>query len=263
MNDRDRLDLMLAYAAGALEGPEEQAVRARLAEGDPRLAAALAEADEILARLSATVEPVAPPASLKSSVLSSLPDRRQHFSSPRMTGAASPAPARAAWPPLRLAVAAAVAAILIGGGLMYVALQERSTQVARLQAKLAERERQLGETQDVFGSADTKLTVLKPTDAGTQEYGRVIVDPTRRQVKVYIYSLVPPPPGKTYQLWLMPEGGGNPVPAPVFMVDATGRAVITADIPSNVKAVAGAAVSVEPPQGSASPSNVKLLSKAI
>jgi anti-sigma-K factor RskA len=70
----------------------------------------------------------------------------------------------------------------------------------------------------------------------------------------------PPPPGKAYELWLLPAAGGPPVPAGVFTPDIQGSAaVVFPDIPVNVQA-AGFGVTVEDAAGSKTPTSPIILS---
>ena len=275
MTDQERLDLATVYAAGALERPLEDAVRARLAAGDPALTGAVAEAQVVLARLAGTCPPVAPSAALRERILDGLPARRGGPVPATIASVVSddlppatlrlPTARRDASPGVsRYAAAAAVGALLIGGGLAYVGFQDRQARIARLESDLRDRGTQVAELRGTLGSADAKFTVLASATGDTkQEFGRVLVDPERKQVQVFLYKLVPPSPGRVYQLWLMPEGGGAPVPAPTFTVGSDQKAVVTATIPPGLSAVAGAAVSEEPPGGSTTPTTVRLVSKAI
>lgn len=274
MTEQERSNLLMAYAAGALEGPAVEVIRARLAAGDPDLTGKLAEAEVVLARLAGTASPVAPPPALKKRILDALPDKpraRAAGDEGSTTAYATAAIRKSSTRPVaapwlsRFAAAAAVAAVLVGGGLLYVGWQDRQARIARLEAELGDRTARGGDLQGTLGSADATFAVLGPAAGDAkQEFGRVLVDPATRQVRVFVYRLVPPPPGKVYQLWLLPEGGGGPVPAPTFTVDADNKAVLTAAIPAGVKGVVGAAVSEEPPGGSkTTPTTVRLISKAI
>jgi anti-sigma-K factor RskA len=73
-------------------------------------------------------------------------------------------------------------------------------------------------------------------------------------------NMPPPPPGKAYELWLLPAAGGPPVPAGVFTPDIQGSAaVVFPDIPVNVQA-AGFGVTVEDAAGSKTPTSPIILS---
>ena len=66
--------------------------------------------------------------------------------------------------------------------------------------------------------------------------------------------LAPPAAGMTYQLWMLTDGA--PVTAGTFVPDATGRVTFTADAPRVPRAVIGAALTLEPTGGSATPSDL-------
>lgn len=66
--------------------------------------------------------------------------------------------------------------------------------------------------------------------------------------------LAPPAAGMTYQLWMLTDG--VPVTAGIFVPDASGRVTFTADAPRVPRAVIGAALTLEPAGGSATPSDL-------
>jgi anti-sigma-K factor RskA len=71
---------------------------------------------------------------------------------------------------------------------------------------------------------------------------------------VFTASNMPAPaPGKAYELWVLPAGGGAPIPAGVFTPDLRGNAAIVfPEIPVNVQA-AGFGVTIEDAAGSKTP----------
>lgn len=297
MTDQDRLDLMIAYAAGALDEPEERAVRARLAAGDARLAGAYAEAQVVLARLCGTVPAVAPSPDLKQRLLDGLPahlpprrertiDRGAAAGELRLApSTAASVRSRPAWP--RLALAAAVGAVLAGGPAAYVAV-DRQRQTDRLAAAVAaEREEadrfrgalvtaqseavanilrltnaaaEADALRRLVASGDVRLAAMsRPQDETKKPFGRVFWDVPNRQWRVYLFDLAPLPAGKEYQLWFLPGGNAPPVPAPTFKVDAGGRATLAVDLPPGVTNPVAAAVSEEPVGGSRTPTTVRLV----
>jgi len=66
--------------------------------------------------------------------------------------------------------------------------------------------------------------------------------------------LAPPAAGMTYQLWMLTDS--TPVTAGTFVPDATGRVTFTAEAPRVPRAVIGAALTLEPAGGSATPSDL-------
>src|SRR5689334_4238401 len=111
---QDRLDKILPLAAGALEPAEEQALRAELAAGDPTVEGAMAEAHGVLARLSATADPIAPAPALKQRLMERVNAGSQPADAPapqrRATAHASP-PRRIGF---RMAIAALIGAVMVG-----------------------------------------------------------------------------------------------------------------------------------------------------
>ncbi len=66
--------------------------------------------------------------------------------------------------------------------------------------------------------------------------------------------LAPPAAGMTYQLWMLTDG--VPVTAGTFVPDATARVTFTSEAPRVPRAVIGAALTLEPAGGSATPSDL-------
>jgi anti-sigma-K factor RskA len=131
MNDQERQDLLLLYAAGALDEAQARAVRMWLAAGDPAVAGAMAEAEAVIARLSGACPPVSPDPAVKRKILANLPPKgaadRSGAGPIRLPPARPAAPIarkRGVWG--RLAVAAAVGAIAAGGPLAYLTRHDRA-----------------------------------------------------------------------------------------------------------------------------------------
>ena len=64
-------------------------------------------------------------------------------------------------------------------------------------------------------------------------------------------GLPPLPPGRVYQLWLIPDA--TPISAGVLSVDADGRAMATVTLPEGVTEPVPAALTLEPAGGVESP----------
>ena len=109
----------------------------------------------------------------------------------------------------------------------------------------------LADLRKTMALGDVKFTALSQTTGTGQPNGMVVWDVNKARWLVYFFDLAPPPPGRTYQLWFLPETG-NPIPAPVFQVDASGRATMVVDLPKGL-AKANVAVTDEPPTGSKLP----------
>jgi anti-sigma-K factor RskA len=73
-------------------------------------------------------------------------------------------------------------------------------------------------------------------------------------------NIAAPPPGKAYELWVLPATGGKPIPAGMFTPDLQGNAaIIFPDIPANVQA-GGFGVTIEDAAGSPAPTSAIILS---
>jgi anti-sigma-K factor RskA len=95
-------------------------------------------------------------------------------------------------------------------------LQER---VSTLHRDLADRERTLGFLSDP-NVRYVSLAGLKPTPEAN---AWLLWNPTTRQGLLLARGLPAPPAGHAYEIWAL--AGAQPVPAGVFGVDASGRAL--------------------------------------
>jgi len=106
--------------------------------------------------------------------------------------------------------------------------------------------------QSTLTSTDALRVTLVAAQAPAQPQGRAIYVRDRSSL-VFLASNMPPLPAqKAYELWLIPTNGA-PIPAGVFKPDARGSAtVVEPPLPAGVEAKAFA-ITVEPEQGSATP----------
>lgn len=119
---------------------------------------------------------------------------------------------------------------------------------SRQQASL----RRLEEIFQTLTAKDAVRVTLVAAKAPPQPQGKAFYVRDRASL-VFIASNLPAlPPQKAYELWLIPASG-TPIPAGVFKPDAGGSAtVINPPLPAGVQAKAFA-MTVEPEQGSATP----------
>jgi anti-sigma-K factor RskA len=90
--------------------------------------------------------------------------------------------------------------------------------------------------------------------------GHAIYSATSGKLVFTASSMPAPPAGKAYELWVLPAGGGAPIPAGVFTPDLQGNAaVVFPEIPVNVQA-AGFGVTVEDAAGAKTPTPPIILS---
>ena len=86
---------------------------------------------------------------------------------------------------------------------------------------------------------------------------RAFLDPEGRRLLLVVYDLPPPPPGQSYQLWVIL--GGEPVSAGVFDVGPGGRARHEAASLPPIEGPVTIAVTVEPAGGLPKPSGPMVL----
>jgi anti-sigma-K factor RskA len=234
----DILDLLTAYALGALE-PDEIARVSALLDDQPELRATLAELRATADMLPYGLPEASPPDDLRQRVLD------------RATGRARPA---APGQPRRLAnrlrgwviglggiATVAVLAAVIG----WAQLIQARNQLVQTQAELKQTQAQVADAQALIASLE---------GSG----GSASILRTRAGAAVLIAQLPPLEPGRVYQLWRI-QGENSPASAGIFSVDARGYA--TADLPAGQQPLAGEVVAVtnEPEGGSPGPTSDPLI----
>jgi anti-sigma-K factor RskA len=147
------------------------------------------------------------------------------------------------------------AAFMLLAGFFFRQSDRLAQRVAQLQNESALQQAQLDRAREVVStltSTDAMRVTLVAAQAPPQPQGRAIYVRDRSSL-IFLASNMPGlPPQKAYELWLIPTNGA-PVPAGVFKPDARGSAsVIEPPLPSGVEAKAFA-ITVEPEQGSATP----------
>jgi anti-sigma-K factor RskA len=258
-------DLAAGYALGTLDGEDLALFQAHLAEGCARCSSALAQAEEALARLARQDPPVIPPPGVKQALLARIAASSRGV--PRDVGAA-PAerdpgrpPGRAWWFPwVAGAVAASLLAFFTG---MFVAAryEARLGQMAREAAALAARIRQQeaalqreldgrNRLVDLLRDPSTRVVALTGLGPGAGASGRVVWNEATGG-QLYVSSLAPLPPDKTYELWTIT--GGTPRPAGLLAVDASGRGGHRVEPVRGERPVEVFAVTIEPAGGAPAP----------
>jgi anti-sigma-K factor RskA len=263
----ERKDLVLLYAAGALDGAQRDELRAHLAAGCPACAGTLAEAHAVLADYPLALRQLTPPsaarARLMERVLSTSNDdvagssnaMRGHSTNPRRIGR------------LMLFLSTA-AAIVLGIGLSLRVLDYKTKlavseerlagaveQSKRSAVDLSVARKQIGAisaTNEILNAEKLQLASLAGQAPQPQARGRVLWDHDHGNWHVSVFNLKPLPAGKEYELWFIPAGK-NPVRAPTFFVDAAGNASFTVKVPENLGPIAATAITIEQAGGADSP----------
>jgi anti-sigma-K factor RskA len=233
----DILDLLTAYALGALD-PDEIARVSALLDEQPQLRATLAELRATADMLPYGLPEAIPPADLRQRVLD------------RATGRAGPAV-----PSQPRQLANRVRGWVMGlGGIAAIAVLAAAigwAQLIQTRGELVQARAELQQTQKQVADAQALIATLEGSG------GNASILRTRAGDAVLVAQLPPLQPGRVYQLWRIQ--GGNPASAGIFHVDQQGY--VTADLPASQQPQAGEIVAVtnEPDGGSPGPTSDPLI----
>ena len=257
-------DLVAAYAFETVDASERRQFEAHL----PDCAAcreAVADLRRVSVGLGLSVDAVEPPASLRErTIRAAIGAPRPAATSALPTGRVGRPSSAGGAVPLwwRLALAASV--VLTAGMGAYAwslnaevdslrdLLAQATVQSNRLRADLAAARVDTGRlthTVTVIGAPDVLRVEMKGQAGALQSLGRAYVSGSTGVI-FRATALPTPNPGRTYELWIIPPGGGKPIGAGTFGVDASGNAIVNIPMPAGVSAAAAIAVSDEPTGGS-------------
>ena len=261
-----------AYALGALEGEEREAIERHLARGCAACTAGVAQARWVVAQLAALAPDAEPPEELRARILAAAAasaDARAGAGSatgaePR--GATSIASARGTRRPRPSAVPAwawaVAAALLLATG--YSAWQTRrldrqlesaARELRQGQARQAaiESEREHYEmAMQILSAQDTKalrLTSKKAAMPPVQAYWS-----PKMGLLVMSAGMPQMPSSMTLQLWMVPKKGA-PMSVGIFRPDAAGHVMLVAATGAPITEIAALAISEEPAGGSMQPTS--------
>ena len=205
------------YALGELSAPARERVDAHLA-GCANCAREAQELSKAFQSIGQSVAPMAPPAALRERALASL-------GSARMAEVPStvPVPRRAtAAGSSRHWLALAAMAVLVLGGMLAVSQQRAGRLADDLRRSDAEAARLASEAAAVAGQADLAVAILTAPDMrridlqgfelSRDAAARAYWSDTRGLL-IVADRLPVPPPGRTYQVWLIRDGTPGPVSA--------------------------------------------------
>jgi anti-sigma-K factor RskA len=168
---------------------------------------------------------------------------------------------RRVWPvliPWALAVMLAIACSVLGYRVS--SLNESLSDEANLVSNLAGKASHAQQVLEVLYDPQAQRVTLTAAKTPPVPTAHAIYLPERGALLMEASNLQPVPPGKTYELWLIPADGKPPVPAGTFHPDARGYAsVVLPTLPAGVPAKAFG-VTVENAGGSQSPTLPLVLS---
>jgi hypothetical protein len=234
MNCEELRDSFELYALGLLEeGPEKDEIRAHLERRCTTCDANMKDALAVQALLLSQAPEVVPPARLKR----------------RVMGAVGIQPMGWTW------FAAGCAAAMLMLALWFnVVAGDRGRQLTQVRQSLAQTEAERDRMAAVFRFLEEPET--RQVNFGAPQSqpprGNVYFHP-RLGVLLIAANLPMLTPTQTYEMWILPKGGGAPQPAGLFQSDQAGSAVHTLSQTVDLAGVAGVAVTIEPVAGSQAP----------
>jgi len=233
------------YAAGALDAAEAESVRRLLAQGDPSDAATFAEATATVAHLPEALDQVQPPPGVRLRVLSRATSESQNLSP-----SSSTSEKQFNWTPW-LAALAALVAILFGLQSYHLSSQLKHSAEANDVAKARLRAQLLRAKNIVAMLSARDLEMVSLAADGSKASGRVLWDKDHNQWHVSVFNLTPPT-GRVLELWFITPDQKK-IPGGTFTVDASGEGSMVAKVPADLKNIALAAITDEPPGGMPQP----------
>jgi hypothetical protein len=270
MSDKDTnhvelRELIGAYALDALSEREHALVQAHV-RTCAECAAELQSLGVVAEGLGRAVADRQPP-----------PELRQHVLAAALADTSTHNRAEAPWPaPIRprpspvlgwLLAAASIAAIL--GGTYALTLRQRvamlETRLAQASASASATERQAADARDAARATQQAMEILAAPDVARVDLAGQPPSPgssgrafwSRSRGLVFTAANLPPlPPGKVYQLWVVPQG--NPISMGLITPDASGRATAV-NGGANLPPALAIAVTLEPAGGVPAPTGDKYL----
>jgi hypothetical protein len=242
MNCHELREQYELYALGVAGEPERSEIRAHLNRGCEVCMTEMKRARELAALLGTTPAPAAPSPKLRRRILASAGYEQKRF------GAA---------PFLAAALLLSLFAVFYFSG------RERdfATLADRLDRQLRGQTIELTRLNEAFAilkGADTTVTSF-----GAGARGKIFVNPAEG-VMLVASNLPPAQPGKTYEMWLIPNAGkGTPIPAGTFQSSAGGSVMHIQRGPVDLASKPVIAVTLEPESGSAAPTSAPLFAAPV
>jgi hypothetical protein len=241
MTHQEAVELLELYLLGTLDEDDQQGMEEHLATGCRDCARGLQEAADVNASILASVPLVDPPGRLRDRILSIVdPPKPKPRAQPHY---------------LPWMAAAAAVALTVWVGREARDKNEQLT-AAREQVRTLTDQKQQLDTALAFLS-DPQTRPVNAKEDLSKPRGTYFVN-AQSGLLLIASNLPALPPGKIYQMWLIPKGGA-PKPAGLFRPDAKGGAVHVQPGAVDVPNAAAVAITVEPESGSAAPTTTPFL----
>jgi anti-sigma-K factor RskA len=246
------------YALGALDGEERSEFEEHLVGGCVACAEAVREHAETLADAARGAPPMIPPAHVKADLMRRVAAGASSRTSPRRRRLLR-------WTGVSAAAVVGVSAFV--AGFVATRYEARIGVMARETSRIrADLHRQEAELRDRLAVSQGVIDLLRDPAArvvalrgssSSEAWGRLVWHETNGGY-LLVANVPPPPPDKVYELWTI--SGGQPRPAGVFTVDASGRA--THPVAPTRAPVDVFAVTLEPAGGVPAPTGPIVLASA-
>ena len=242
-------------AAGAATAGEIAALRAHV-DGCPSCAAVQAEFADAATLLARDLDPVQPPADVRSRVLAAVGQHvdevavdddnvRPFFN--RWWWSAAAMLFLALWGWRELAVRAQREHI--------VTAEAEAKSLSEENARLNERNEKLSAEIAAISAAGTKTIALTGQPVAPSASARVFLEPEQRRAVVFFSDMPANAKDRSYQLWIIRADQPKPQSAGTFDVTQTGKASITIENLPVATEIKGLAVTLEPKGGVEQPTN--------
>lgn len=243
-------DLAL-YAMGALDEQECPELEAHLGTcGECRRELEALRADMALLALSATGPH--PPQRSRERLMAAISEEQRQSSEPE------DAPVLRRLFPRWLTLAPAAIAVVLAATSLGLLLEVQRLKDAN--AKLAidvEKAKQDGAYAkgilDMVTDPKAQRMTLVAAKTTPPAHINVIYRKDKGHILLLASNLAPIPDDRVYELWLLPAGGGAPMPSGTFRIDANGNGMMPHTMEAEGIDAQGFAVTVEPPGGSKTP----------
>ena len=262
MVHEDYKELVALQALDALEESDEPELTVHLSTC-AECRAELDELRDVSGLLAYAATEVEPPVELRSRILDSV---RAEKSATGATESSFERQAKSNVVPLTArrrsfvqrfgAIAAAIAIVALVSSL-YV-LWNRNKALQREIATLSEQALVLRQDVGIQRAAmefltkpDAKRLELAGTPMAQKAHAMLAFDRNTGHAMLMVEGLPAPPADKAYQLWFI--AGGRPMPGKVFTTDASGKAMMSEEVPAEARQKAVFAVTLEPREGVPAP----------
>lgn len=174
------------------------------------------------------------------------------------------------WPNLlKLAAAIAFVALIIGIVVLWRSDVRSRQEIARLSRQVSTQQHELTRERDarvrerdaiaLLSSPGAKKIELAGTQTAQNARAMFVFDQQTGRAVLLTEGLPVTPADKAYELWFIPKDH-SPMPGKMFAVDATGRAMVSDQVPPEAREHSVIAITLEPKRGSAVPTGAIYLS---